>query len=63
MPPWLLKISTEGNLIYADFDVCPMSEDKPGWMRFICIEDAKNIVVENHNWETKEIKMYKVRNH
>ena len=31
--------------MYADFTVCPFTEDKPGAMRLICVESAENILV------------------
>jgi len=30
--------------IYADFEVCPLSQEKPGAMQVVCIESAKNLV-------------------
>jgi hypothetical protein len=64
MPPWLRKyISTDDNIVYGDFNVCPMSEERPGWMRFVCIEDATNLVIEHYNEKTKEKKVYRIQNH
>lgn len=34
------------NRIYADFEVCPLEEEKPGHMQAACIESAKNLVIK-----------------
>lgn len=47
--------SIEGRLkpfdtsIVADFEVCPLEEEKPNTMQAACIESAKNIVVQELN--------------
>jgi hypothetical protein len=33
------------NAIFADFTVCPFTDDKPGVMRLICVESAENISI------------------
>jgi hypothetical protein len=35
-----------GNAIFADFEVCPLEPEKLGAMQAVCIESAKNIVVQ-----------------
>lgn len=35
------------NTIYADFEVCPLEEQRPDSMQAACIESAKNIVVKS----------------
>jgi hypothetical protein len=30
--------------IYADFDVCPLSVEKPGAMQMVCVAAAKHVV-------------------
>ena len=32
--------------IYADFEVCPLWPAKRGWMQPVCVESAKNILIE-----------------
>jgi hypothetical protein len=32
--------------IYGDFLVCPFTTERPGWMRFVCIQRAENLVIE-----------------
>ena len=34
------------NIIYADFEVCPLDKEKPETMQAACIESAKDIVVK-----------------
>ena len=34
--------------IFADFLVCPLEKEKPRVMGYICVESAKNILVERH---------------
>lgn len=33
------------NVIFADFEVCPLEPEKAGTMQAACIESAKNITV------------------
>lgn len=33
------------NAIFADFTVCPFTEDKPGVMRLVCVESVENIKI------------------
>ncbi len=32
--------------VFADFEICPLEPEHKGWMQDICIESAKNIVIE-----------------
>jgi hypothetical protein len=38
------KLSSDTSL-FGDFLVCPFTEDKPGVMRFVCVESASHLVV------------------
>ncbi len=29
----------------GDYEVCPFTAEKPGWMRFVCVEKVSNLVV------------------
>ena len=31
--------------MYADFTICPFTNDEPGVMRLICVESAENISI------------------
>ena len=39
------KALTEGSSIYADFEVCPLTEEKAGVMQYVCIDSVTNVVV------------------
>lgn len=32
--------------VFADFELCPLEPEHPGWMQAVCIETAKNIFVQ-----------------
>jgi len=34
------------NILYADFEICPLEPERKGEMQAVCIESAKNIFVE-----------------
>jgi hypothetical protein len=34
------------NKIFADFEICPLEPERPGWMQHACIESAANIFVD-----------------
>jgi hypothetical protein len=34
------------NRIFADFEVCPLEQERPGSVQAACIESAKHIIVE-----------------
>jgi hypothetical protein len=38
------------NRIFGDFEVCPLEPERSGVMQAVCIEAAKNIVVEDSSW-------------
>jgi hypothetical protein len=40
------NLDSYNNVIFADFEVCPLEPEKPGSMQAACIEDAKNLLVE-----------------
>jgi len=33
------------NAMFADFTVCPFTDDEPGVMRYVCVESAENILI------------------
>jgi len=50
IPPELVeKLGGFDNEMFADFLVCPFTDDKPGVMRLICVESATNIVVRQRS--------------
>jgi hypothetical protein len=38
--------SANHSYVFGDFTVCPIERERPGYMRSVCVADAKNIVVE-----------------
>ena len=54
MPEVIKKYITFGTNIYGDFLVCPFSKAREGWMQFVCIESASNLVVEKYSLEKPE---------
>jgi hypothetical protein len=43
---WRSASGSWANIIFADFEVCPLEKEKPKAMQSACIESAKNIVIE-----------------
>jgi len=33
--------------VFGDFVVCPFTKERPGWMRMVCIEAARHIVIRD----------------
>lgn len=49
MPPpesVIAHVSDFGDEVYADFTVCPFTEERPGAMQMVCIESAENVVTK-----------------
>jgi len=48
LPPEILSVvpatGWDRNDIYGDFTLCPLEQEKPGWMQFVCIADATHLV-------------------
>jgi hypothetical protein len=36
--------------IFADYQVCPLEKEIPGHQSYVCVESAKNIRVEHHDY-------------
>lgn len=47
VPKGLLEHLSFGKAIYADFTVCPFTDDEPGVMRIVCVESAENISIRD----------------
>lgn len=41
------------NTVYADFEICPLEPERKGEMQAVCIEGAKNIVVDGPKPSTR----------
>jgi len=61
VPPTLMAHLRFGTSIYGDFTVCPFTESKPGEMQMVCIEEAKNLVVESYVEGEKNPRIYKIK--
>jgi hypothetical protein len=33
------------SVVFGDFEVCPMTPEKPGWLQGACIETASHLVI------------------
>lgn len=31
--------------VYGDFEVCPFTRERPGWMQFVCVVSGRRLVV------------------
>jgi hypothetical protein len=40
-----LKQIFEGNALFGNFLVCPLSQDRAGEMRIICVESAEDLIL------------------
>lgn len=36
-----------GHTLWADFEVCPLEPERPGFMQAVCVESAKNIFIQD----------------
>jgi hypothetical protein len=45
VPEELIHQISWGNAMYADFTLCPFTDDKLGKMRRVCVETAENISI------------------
>jgi len=47
MPDGIRKHLALGVTIYADFELCPFTTRRPGWMQMVCIQSATNVVIQS----------------
>ena len=47
VPKELLEQLSFGKAMYADFTICPFTDDEPGVMRILCVESAENISIRD----------------
>jgi hypothetical protein len=40
---------SKGDLIFADFTLCPMTKRRPGWMQMVTVRSASHIVAVRDN--------------
>ena len=49
IPDNLKKQIGTGKEVYADFVVCPFEKEEEGHMQSVCIESAKNMIIEDYS--------------
>ena len=49
VPEELVRQISWETAMFADFTLCPFTDDKPGVMRLVCVESAENISIRK--WE------------
>ena len=42
------------DFIFGDFEVCPFSHERYGYMQMVCVERADNLVIESYGYGTKD---------
>jgi hypothetical protein len=47
VPKELLEQLSFGKAMYADFTICPFTDDEPGVMRLACVESAEDISIRD----------------
>ncbi len=47
VPKELLEQLSFGKAMYADFTICPLTDDEPRVMRLACVESAENISIRD----------------
>ncbi len=48
--------------LYGDFEVCPLTPERRGHMRFVCLRSAANLVVEQHRGDDTPRKVFRLLN-
>jgi hypothetical protein len=41
--------SPDWSYIYGDFEICPLSPDRPGHMGHVCVAGVEKLVVQNRH--------------
>jgi hypothetical protein len=49
VPDELVRRLSWETAMFADFTVCPFTDDRPGEMRMICVESAENISIKKRH--------------
>ena len=47
LPRGVLEQLSPGKAMYADFTICPFTDDEPGVMRMVCVESAESISIRD----------------
>lgn len=54
VPPDLEQYVRTGNLVFADFRVCPLTAERSGHMRLVCVERARRIKMKRSSEDGAE---------
>jgi hypothetical protein len=46
----LAQLAPADAQMFADFVVCPFTQDLPGVMRLVCVDSAKNILIRKRDY-------------
>jgi hypothetical protein len=41
------------HFVFGDFEVCPFTPKRQGWMQMVCVERAENLAIEPYGYGTK----------
>lgn len=61
IPPGIRKHLAFGVQVYADYQVCPFTTSKPGWMQYVCVQSASHVVLQDYRDERKKPKITVLR--
>lgn len=50
LPKEFVEMLDSGKEIFADFIVCPFTQEKPGEMQLVCVESASNILTRPYRF-------------
>lgn len=53
--PLIARYLDSDSNLYGDFEACPLTEDRPGHMRSVCLRSAENLVVERGSGDQREV--------
>jgi hypothetical protein len=42
------------HFVFGDFEVCPLTPKRPGWMQMVCVERAKNLAIKPYGYRTQD---------
>jgi hypothetical protein len=45
-----------GATLYGDFEVCPLTHERAGHMQIVCVEDARNLVLEDASGGVRKLR-------
>ncbi len=57
IPMNLQKLIKWGTEIFGNYEVCPFSKEKAGYMQFVCVESASNLKVIDYSEDSENPKI------